>query len=154
MESFKDESRRGTLPQRFLDRISIQEAFEIIIERQDSKKRARSHDDGDRNSSDSNSGHSHGDRKPPKTPSDRRQVGSGDNRGGTGNSQKADGDAAAAPGGGSHSALDLATGLRLLAGSKFDGDVANELDLLGMVDKDSQYQIVRSFAEKYIVPHM
>lgn len=33
-------------------------------------------------------------------------------------------------------------------------DVANELDLLDMVDEAEQYEIVRSFALKYIVPFM
>jgi hypothetical protein len=33
-------------------------------------------------------------------------------------------------------------------------DVANELDLLDMVDESEQYEIVRSFASKHIVPYM
>jgi hypothetical protein len=33
-------------------------------------------------------------------------------------------------------------------------DVANELDLLDMVDEHEQYEIVRSFAAKHIVPYM
>lgn len=33
-------------------------------------------------------------------------------------------------------------------------DVANELELLDMVDEDEQYEIVRSFAAKYIVPNL
>lgn len=33
-------------------------------------------------------------------------------------------------------------------------DVANELDLLDMVDEDEQYEIIRSFAAKHIVPSM
>ena len=33
-------------------------------------------------------------------------------------------------------------------------DVANELDLLDFVDADEQYEIVRSFMEKHILPYM
>lgn len=33
-------------------------------------------------------------------------------------------------------------------------EVANELDLLDFVDVNEQYEIVRSFAEKHIVPYM
>ena len=33
-------------------------------------------------------------------------------------------------------------------------DVANELDLLDMVDEDEQYEIVRSFAMKHVLPYM
>ena len=33
-------------------------------------------------------------------------------------------------------------------------DVANELDLLDFVDADEQYEIVRSFMEKHILPYL
>ena len=36
----------------------------------------------------------------------------------------------------------------------FYRDVANELDLLDMVDKNEQHEIVRAFTAKHIVPHM
>ena len=49
--------------------------------------------------------------------------------------------------------VNVARGLRLLA-PHLNSDVANELDLLDMVDEDEQYEIVRSFAAKHIVPHM
>jgi hypothetical protein len=35
-----------------------------------------------------------------------------------------------------------------------ESDVANELDLLDMVDEHEQYEIVRAFAAKHIVPYM
>ena len=43
--------------------------------------------------------------------------------------------------------------LRLLA-PQYNSEVADQLDLLDMVDEDEQYEIVRSFAADYIVPHM
>ena len=46
--------------------------------------------------------------------------------------------------------MDMARGLRLFAPHS-NRDVANELDLLDMVDESEQYEIVRSFAAKYII---
>lgn len=43
--------------------------------------------------------------------------------------------------------------LRLLA-PQYNNEVADQLDLLDMVDEDEQYEIVRSFAANHIVPHM
>ena len=43
--------------------------------------------------------------------------------------------------------------LRLLA-PQYNSEVADQLDLLDMVDEDEQYEIVRSFAANHIVPHM
>ena len=43
--------------------------------------------------------------------------------------------------------------LRSLA-PHYNGDVADQLDLLNMVDEGEQYEIVRSFAANYIVPRM
>lgn len=49
--------------------------------------------------------------------------------------------------------IHMAQALRLFAPHS-DSDVANELDLLDFVDEDEQYEIVRNFAAKHIVPHM
>jgi hypothetical protein len=49
--------------------------------------------------------------------------------------------------------MNLASALSLFA-HPTDRDVANELDLLDMVDESEQYEIVRSFALKHIVPFM
>jgi hypothetical protein len=53
--------------------------------------------------------------------------------------------------GGSNQTTDMARALSILAPHS---DVANEMDLLDMVDEDDQYEIVRSFAAKHIVPYM
>ena len=56
--------------------------------------------------------------------------------------------------GGDESApMSMANALSLFA-PPADRDVANELDLLDMVDADEQYEIVKSFASKHIVPYM
>lgn len=49
--------------------------------------------------------------------------------------------------------MNMASTLSLFAPPAYR-DVANELDLLDFVDVDEQYEIVRSFAEKHIVPYM
>jgi hypothetical protein len=49
--------------------------------------------------------------------------------------------------------MDMARALRRFAPHS-NSDVANELDLLDMVDETEQYEIVRSFAAKHIVPFM
>ncbi len=55
--------------------------------------------------------------------------------------------------GDSNCTMDMATALSLFAPSS-NRDVANELELLDMVDKAEQYEIVRSFAMRHIVPYM
>jgi hypothetical protein len=45
----------------------------------------------------------------------------------------------------------MASALSLLA---LHSSVANELDLLDLVDEDELYETVRSFAAKHIVPYM
>ena len=49
--------------------------------------------------------------------------------------------------------MSMASALGLFA-PPADRDVANELDLLDMVDESEQYEIVRSFTVKHIVPFM
>ena len=49
--------------------------------------------------------------------------------------------------------MSMANALSLFA-PPADRDVANELDLLDMMDVDEQYEIVKSFASKHIVPYM
>jgi hypothetical protein len=58
-----------------------------------------------------------------------------------------------AAGGGGGAPMSMASALSLFA-PPTDRDVANELDLLDMVDENEQYEIVRSFALKHIVPFM
>jgi len=56
-------------------------------------------------------------------------------------------------GGDGSAPMSMANALSLFA-PPADRDVANELDLLEMVDADEQYEIVKSFASKHIVPYM
>ena len=56
-------------------------------------------------------------------------------------------------GGGGGAPMNMARMLSLFAPPS-QRDVANELDLLDMVDQNEQYEIVRSFAMKHIVPYM
>ena len=49
--------------------------------------------------------------------------------------------------------MEAANVLRLLA-PHYNSVVADELDLLDMVDEAEQYEIVRSFAANHIVPFM
>jgi len=56
-------------------------------------------------------------------------------------------------GGGGSASIRMAHALSLFA-PPADRDVANELDLLDMVEPDQQYEIVSSFASKHIVPYM
>ncbi len=56
-------------------------------------------------------------------------------------------------GGDGSAPMSMANALSLFA-PPADRDVANELDLLDMVDADEQYEIVKSFASKHIVPYM
>ena len=56
-------------------------------------------------------------------------------------------------GGGGSTPMRMAHALSLFA-PPADRDVANELDLLDMVEPDEQYEIVSSFASKHIVPYM
>ena len=56
-------------------------------------------------------------------------------------------------GDGAAGSMSMANALSLFA-SATDRDVANELDLLDMVDANEQYEIVSSFALKHIVPYM
>ena len=49
--------------------------------------------------------------------------------------------------------MNMANALSLFA-PPADRDIANELDLLDMVNESEQYEIVRSFAEKHTVHYM
>lgn len=73
--------------------------------------------------------------------------GPGNNSKGGGGSQDEDGT------GDSSQTMDAAKFLSLFAPPS-NRDVANELELLDMVDEADQYEIVRSFAAKHIVPFM
>jgi hypothetical protein len=141
LESLTDRSRRGTLPDTFVDRLSFESLMEILA-KDDSNKRVRRDFGGGGGSSQAPGGEPTRPGGQPPAPS-----GSGGNSS-SGVEFRNNVDA----GDGSRT-IDMARTLSLFAPHS-NSDVANELDLLDMVDEDEQYEIVRSFAAKYIVPYM
>ena len=141
MESLNNESRRETLPTTFVDRLSFKAVIGRITEDQDRKRPRR---DAGGGSGGSNSQTQ--DRKPAGW--ERQPPPSGPGGSSSGMQFQDHGTA-----GDGNQTMDMARGLRLFAPHS-NSDVANELDLLDMVDEAEQYEIVRSFAAKYIVPYM
>jgi hypothetical protein len=139
LESLNDESCRATLPTTFVDRLSFQAVADKLIKEPDSK-RARRDFGGDGGSSQTQDGKpaGWGHQPPPSGPGSNSSSGmefqNNDNAG--------DG----------NRTMDMARALRRFAPHS-NSDVANELDLLDMVDEAEQYEIVRSFAAKHIVPY-
>ena len=144
LDSLYDSSLRDTLPTTFANRQPFQAVLDSVV------RNKRSRREFDRDSSDSPDQ----DSKPsPSGGADRHPTsetdgGSSSRSRGTGH-QSDQGDS----GGGGAGPMSMASALSLFAPSA-DRDVANELDLLDMVDENEQYEIVRSFAEKHIVPYM
>jgi hypothetical protein len=137
LESLYDESRRDTLPTTFLDRLSFDDVMQHLVSDRD-YKRARREDwgggDGSQAKQQAN--------PPPRggllqsTPSESPTgLAFGDNSDARGGNQM----------------MQNARALSLFAPQS---DVANELDLLDMVDENEQYAMVRSFASRHIVPYM
>ena len=141
MESLNKESRRGTLPTTFVDRLSFKAVMGRIAEDHDRNRPRR---DAGGGSGGSNS-----------QTQDRKLAGGGERQpppsgpGGSSSGLEFQDHGAAGHG---NQTMDMARGLRLFAPHS-NSDVANELDLLDMVDEAEQYEIVRSFAAKYIVPY-
>ena len=139
----------NALPTTFTDRLSFRAVLDSFHanESVDGSKRVKfNHDDGGPPDQDS--------KYLPSTGQDRGQSsGSGlssSSMGGGGTvHQNYHGSASA----GGAASLSMANVLSLFA-PPFYRDVANELDLLDMVDKNEQYEIVRAFTAKHIVPHM
>jgi hypothetical protein len=140
LESLNNESRRETLPTTFVDRLSFQAVADKINEEHESK-RARRDFGGGGGSFQTQDGKpaGRGHQPPPSGPGSNSSSGmefqNNDNAG--------DG----------NRTMDMARALRRFAPHS-NSDVANELDLLDMVDETEQYEIVRSFAAKHIVPFM
>ena len=142
LESLNDESRRETLPTTFVDRLSFQAVADKIIEDHNHKRARKDFGGGGGGSSQTQDGNSAGwgHQPPPSGPGSNSSSGMG--------FQNKD-DA----GDGDDRTRDMASALRRFAPHS-NSDVANELDLLDMVDEADQYEIVRSFAAKHIVPYM
>ena len=149
LESLADASRRDTLPITFVDRLSLEAVIQSTVK--DSNKRSRRVFDG--------SGGGAGSSSPDE---ESKPSGVGDwhpNSGPYPDAALSSGSGATAhqsnncAGGGGYLTMDIASTLSLFA-PPANRDVANELDLLDMVDESEQYDIVRSFAMKNIVPYM
>jgi len=138
LESLKDDSCRETLPTTFVDRLSFEVVTEKLMEDYSHKRQRRDFGGGGGGGS-SQAEHE----KPAGSRSQPPPSGPGGN--------SSSGMKFPNIGDGGEDSRTMA--LRLLAPHS-NSDVANELDLLDMVDEAEQYEIVRSFAAKHIVPHM
>ena len=141
---YDDSSPRDKLPTTFADRQSY-EAFAQIVVQNKRQRRGFGRDDG--NSPDQ-------DTKPSSSDGADRHSNPGTG-GGFSSTSRGRGNQTdqGTSGGGGEVPMNMASTLSLFAPPAYR-DVANELDLLDFVDVDEQYEIVRSFAEKHIVPYM
>jgi hypothetical protein len=140
LETLNDVTRGDTLPTTFVDRLSFDAVMERILA-ESARKRARWEGGGGGDNAQARDG------KPPQGGgSHQPPQGGGGGKPSSGLELEDNRDA-----GGGNRAADMASTLSLL--SPHSG-VANELDLLDLVDEDVQYEIVRSFAAKHIVPYM
>eukprot|EP00547_Thalassionema_nitzschioides_P014339 CAMPEP_0194237956 /NCGR_PEP_ID=MMETSP0158-20130606/4816_1 /TAXON_ID=33649 /ORGANISM="Thalassionema nitzschioides, Strain L26-B" /LENGTH=447 /DNA_ID=CAMNT_0038972097 /DNA_START=84 /DNA_END=1427 /DNA_ORIENTATION=- len=144
LDSMYDSSLRDKLPTTFANRQSFGAVWNCVVQ---NKRQRRDFDRDDGDSPDQ-------DTKP--SPSDAADRHSNPGTGGESSStsrgtghQTDQFDS----GGGGADAMSKASALSLFAPPAYR-DVANELDLLDFVDVNEQYEIVRSFAEKHIVPYM
>ncbi|CAJ1953891.1 unnamed protein product [Cylindrotheca closterium] len=142
LDSLFDTTVDNNLPNTFAKRQPFRAIHDFLTRR---KKRRREFDGDYSNSEDRNS-------KPPPRGADRSPV----------NDPSADPSATSGrpsennEGGncsGRERSMSMADSLSLFA-PPASRDVGNELDLLDMVDESEQYEIVRSFAAKHIVPYM
>lgn len=145
LDSLYDNSVGDTLPTTFANR----QPFQAVLDSVSRNKRVRSEfdrADSDSLDPDSKPSPSGGADQHPTSGTDA----SASARGGAGTAHENNQGAA---GGGGSATMSMASALSLFA-PPTDRDVANELDLLDMVDESEQYEIVRSFAAKHIVPYM
>lgn len=147
LDSLFDDSYGDKVPNTFFNRISFQAVLDSVV--QTKKKRVRMELDvagSGLPDHDSNSPSFRADQHSTPTSSG-TDADAASRGGGTTHRDSQDAD------GGGGGQVSMASTLSLFA-PQYDRDVANELDLIDMVDKSQQYEIVRSFAEKHIVPHM
>lgn len=135
LESLNDESRRESLPTTFVDRLSFEAFMEKVTEDHDHKRARRDAGAGSSGSSSQTQ-----DGKPAGSEHQPSPSGPGDS------SRYPEIQENGAAGDGNRT-MDMARGLRLFAPHS-NRDVANELDLLYMVDEAEQYIIIRSFPAK------
>lgn len=144
--SLFDDSDSDNLPSTFAGRQPFQSVVNCLAS--SAKKRPREVDGDDSDAQDSHS------KPPPTSGADRiRRPPNGQSANSSTRSdlpsQNSVGDGC--QGGGSNQSVADALSLLL---SPSNRDVGNELDLLDMVDESEQYEIIRSFAARHIVPYM
>mmetsp|Transcript_5658 Transcript_5658/g.12418 ORF Transcript_5658/g.12418 Transcript_5658/m.12418 type:complete len:500 (-) Transcript_5658:259-1758(-) len=150
LESLKDQSRRELLPTSFSDRLSFNDLYNELMKDGNNPKRQRTIPDR------GTGGGSLDQDTPPQPPEPGQRhpstycpaeeggrSGRPQPQGGQGNNTR---DAQL-------EVMDRVAVLRHLA-PQHSGDIADELDLLDMVDEADQHEIVMSFAMKHIVPYM
>jgi hypothetical protein len=130
-----------TLPESFSNRVS----FDAIVSSFNKAKRARQEFEREDNERSPDRDF----KKPPG--SDREDSTDRGTRDDGNNSSRAGGPSHEGDGG--SGSMNMAQMLSLFA-PPGDRDIANELDLLDMVDVDEQYEIVRAFFAKHVVPYM
>lgn len=148
LESLKDESRRELLPTTFSDRLSFNDlSHKIITDRNNPKRQRMSPGSGSGGGSlekDAKQPPNPGQRPPPSGPTgDSGNLSRSQPQGGQADNSK----------GAQLTVMDSVTVLRHFA-PQYNDDIADELDLVDMVNEAEQHEIIRSFAMKHIVPHM
>ena len=145
-----DDSRRKTLPITFSNRLSFEAVFQWVMKNKSKRGRGEQEEDDDGN------GSTHHNKKKRDGKDQGEEVG-GDSKPRQSNSEGCV--RSSESGGTAHSnnqggaSMSMASALSLFAPPS-SRDVANELDLLDMVDENEEYEIVRSFAMRHIVPYM
>ena len=142
LDSLYDNSFGDTLPTTFAKRQPLRAVLDAL-----KRKRARIElDDGDGPSPDQDS-------KPSSSSGAEQHPGSNAGPLSERNDSSGQQTLPRGTGGDGSGPISMANALSLFA-PPAERDVANELDLLDMVDADEQYEIVKSFASKHIVPYL
>ena len=142
LDSLYDAPEGTSLPTTLSNRISFKDA----TEKKDSKLAPVTENDNDQNGDDDkdhSGGSSQNSKRSSQYTSDSNGQGSFSGRSHQGSEDSDYGS----------SSRGMAHALSLFAPPSFR-DVANELDLLDMVDENEKYEIVRAFAMQHIVPHI
>lgn len=146
LDNLYNNSCQDKLPTTFLDRLSFEAVLDIVVKKK-VKRVLREFDGDDSSSPDQNPWSFSPSGDVNQDPTSGTNAGAYSRSGGTAReNNQVTGESGTTP-------MNMAQKLSLFAPPS-NRDVANELDLLDMVDENEQYEIVRSFAAKYIVPFM
>ena len=143
LDSLHDNSVGETLPTTFAERQPLQAVLDDLIRQKRAQKDLDGDNDHNRNQDSRPSSSGNVERYPPGS-----NVDSLSERNDISGQQSSPGNTV-----GGFASMNMAHALTLFA-PPADRDVANELDLLDMLDPNEQYKIISSFASKHIVPHM